>query len=202
MAFTRQEVRNILGEARTDDIENKLIGLYLGAVDPLKDEIEGLKTERDKLKVQADKVDGLEKELNGYKNGEDFKAKYDKEHKDFEAYKAQIAKDAETGKVRAAYRELLKSENISEKRLDAIIKVTDMTGMKLDKDGNLENIDKLKEAINKDWGEFKATVRQRNAHVDTPPDHDNGGKGTSRARELADKYYAQKYGVQKDAEKE
>jgi len=202
MAFTRAEIRNILGDARTDEIENKLVALHLSAIDPLKDEREALKQERDKLKETADKVPELEKQLNELRNGEDFKAKYEKEHTDFETYKAQIAKDAETEKIKAAYRKLLNDEHISEKRLDAIVKVTDFANMKLDKDGNLENIDDLKKAIDSDWGEFRVVTRQRNARVETPPKVDNGTPTVSRARELADKYYAQKYGVPKNAEKE
>ena len=200
MAFTRAEIRSILGDARTDEIENKLVALHLATVDPLKDEREALRQERDKYKAEADKLPELQNEIESLKGGEDFKAKYEKEHADYEAYKAQIAKDEVTAKIKKAYRELLSGEHISDKRLDAIIKVTDFGSMKLDKDGNLEGADKLKEAINKEWGDFKVTTRQRNAQVDTPHSVDNGNQPISRARELADKYYAQKYGVQKNAE--
>ena len=38
--FTRSDIRKILGEACTDEIENNLIALHLGVVDPLKDDLE------------------------------------------------------------------------------------------------------------------------------------------------------------------
>jgi hypothetical protein len=179
-----------------------LIALHLGVVDPIKDERDTLKAERDKYKVDADKLPDVQKELDGYKNGEDFKAKYEKEHTDFEAYKKQVTDEAEAAKVKAAYRKLLGEEKISDKRYDAIIKVTDFSGMKLDKDGNLENADGLRKKINEDWSEFKVTTRQRTGMVETPPSGNNGSGGLSRAAQLAAKYQAEKYGVRKDADKE
>ena len=38
--FTRAEVRKAVGETCTDEIENALIALYLGATDPIKDELQ------------------------------------------------------------------------------------------------------------------------------------------------------------------
>ena len=37
--FTRADLRRILGEAHTEDIENQIVALHLGVVDPLKDQI-------------------------------------------------------------------------------------------------------------------------------------------------------------------
>ena len=47
--FTRAEIRNILGDAHTDEIENALVALHIGVVDPLKDE-------RDRYKAEAEKL--------------------------------------------------------------------------------------------------------------------------------------------------
>lgn len=129
----------------------------------------GLKDERDSYKQEADKAADIQKELDGIKGGEDFKKKYEDEHKAFEDFKKQTAQDAETAKVKAAYRKLLADEGISEKRLDSILKVTDLSKVKLDKDGNLENADDLKKAINEEWGEFKTTVTTKGADVEKPP---------------------------------
>ena len=129
----------------------------------------GLKDERDSYKEQADKAADIQKELDGIKGGEDWKKKFEDEHKAFEDFKKQTAQNAETAKVSAAYRKLLADEGISEKRLDAILKVTDLSKVKLDKDGNLEDAENLKKAINDEWGEFKTTVTERGAQVDKPP---------------------------------
>lgn len=188
--FTRAEIRNILGDAHTEEIENALVALHIGVVDPLKDE-------RDKYKAEAEKVQGLQDEIAKLKDDEGFKAKYEKEHTDFETYKKQVADEAEMTKVKAAYRKMLIDEKINEKRVDAVIRLTDFSNMKLDKDGNLENADKLKEAIGNEWGEYKVTTQERGADVATPPKTDNGGKPISRAAELAAQYAANKYGVVK-----
>lgn len=130
---------------------------------------DGLKDERDTLKEQADKAADLQKQLDDLTaSGEDFKAKYEKEHEAFEDFKKKTASDAEAAKVRSAYRKLLAGEGISEKRLDSILKVTDLTKLKLDTDGNLEGVDGLKKAINDEWSDFKTTVTEKGAVVEKP----------------------------------
>ena len=136
--------------------------------------VDGLKAERDKYRDEAGKAADLQKQLEEVSSGEDYKAKYDKEHADFEAFKKQTAEDAEAAKVRAAYRKLLTDERISEKRLDSIIKVTDFAKMKLGKDGKLDHEDELRKAINDEWSEFRTTVSERGAKVENPPTTGNG----------------------------
>ena len=136
----------------------------------------GLMDERDTLKTQAEeqgnKAADLQKQLDGIKGGEDFKDKYEKEHKAFEDYKAQIALDAETAKVTAAYKKLLVDEGYSEKWRERIMKGADLSGVKLDENGNLTNLEELKKAIADEWGDVKTTVHEKGADVETPPKHD------------------------------
>ena len=143
-----------------------------------------MKKEIDQYKADAEKLPEVQKELDALKGGEDFKAKYDREHQDFEDYKAQVARDADAAKARSAYRKLLADAGISgEERLDAICKITDFSGMKLEKDGSLHDADKLTESIKQDWAGFIPKTSQRGAPVDTPPE---GGKaGMTKAEILA-----------------
>ena len=129
---------------------------------------DGLKEERDSFKADAEKAADLQKQLDDQANGEDWQKKYEEEHKAFDDFRKQTASEAEAARVRTAYRKLLAGEGIGEKRLDSILKVTDLSGMKLDKDGNLENEDGLRKAINSEWGEFKTTVTERGAQVEKP----------------------------------
>lgn len=130
---------------------------------------DGLKEERDSYKAEAERAADLQKQLDDHlATGEDFKKKYDEEHKAFEDFKKHTTEEANAAKVRTAYRELLAGEGISEKRLDSILKVTDLSKLKLDKDGNLEGVDELKKAINDEWGEFKTTVKEKGAVVEKP----------------------------------
>ena len=139
---------------------------------------DALKADRDKWKTEADKAADLQKQLDGLSGGEDWKQKYEDEHQAFEDFKAKSAQEAETAKVKAAYRKLLLDEKISEKWLDRVMKGVDFSGMKLDKDGNLQNVDRLKEAIEQEWGDIKTTVTERGADVDKPPKADNNSFNT------------------------
>ena len=134
----------------------------------------GLKQERDNYKADAEKLPDLQKKLQEAETKEDFKQKYESEHKAFEDFKTKTENDAKAAEVRAAYRKLLIDEKIGESKLDKIIKVTDFTNMKLDKDGKLENESDLRKAIGDDWGEFKTTVSTKGAKVSTPPAGGNG----------------------------
>lgn len=142
---------------------------------------DALKQQREDYKKQAEKAADLQKQLDGLQNGEDFKQKYEDEHQAFEDFKKKTAQDAEAAKIRAAYRKLLTDEKIGEKWLDRIMKGTDFTGMKLDKDGNLNDLDKLKQTIDKEWGDVKTTVTQQGAKVETPP---QTGKVTKTKQEI------------------
>ena len=145
---------------------------------------DGLKEERDSYKTEAEKAADLQKQLDDHlANGEDYKKKYEEEHKAFEDFKKQTASEAEAAKIRSAYRKLLADEGIGEKRLDSILKVTDLTKLKLDKDGNLEDVDGLKKAINDEWGEFKVTVKETGAVVEKPIQ-------TGKATKTKDEIYA------------
>jgi len=159
MAFTRNFLKST---GLTDDQITAVIEEHTAVTD-------ALKKERDGYKEQAEKAAGLQKQLDDLANGEDYKSKYEEEHKAFEDFKKKTADDAEAAKVRSAYRKLLAEEGISEKRLDTILKVTDFSKMKLDKDGNFVDVDELKKTINSEWGEFKTTVTERGAQVDKPP---------------------------------
>ena len=164
MAFGRAWLKNVLQE-EDKPIEDKVAEIMKEHVAVT----DGLKEERDGYKEQAGKTAELQKQLEDLQDGDDWKTKFEKEHEAFENFKKQTQQDAEAAKVRAAFRKLLADEGISEKRLDSIIKVTDFSKMKLDKDGNLDKADELRKSINDEWSEFKTTVTERGAKVDKPP---------------------------------
>ena len=142
---------------------------------------DALKADRDKFKAEAEKAAELQKQIDALSNGEDYKKRYEDEHKAFEDFKTKMAQDAEAAKVRAAYRQLLISEKIGEKWLDRVMESTDFSAMKLDKDGNLVDADKLKEALDKKWGDVKTTVTEKGATVDKPP---QTGKATMTKEQI------------------
>lgn len=180
MAFTRNFLKTM---GLTDEQVSAIIEEHTTVTDALKAQRDKFEQDAKALKAEADKVPGLLKQINEAQSGEDYKGKYEKEHQAFEAYKADIKKQAELEKVKAAYRQLLLDERINEKRVDSVLKLTDFSEMKIGDDGKLENVDALKKTIGDEWGEFKVTQRERKQTVATPPT-DGTGSGTSRAKEL------------------
>ena len=58
--FQRKDLRDIIGESCTEDIENRIMALHLGVVDQMKDDIA-------KYKAEAEKLPGVQKELDDMK---------------------------------------------------------------------------------------------------------------------------------------
>ena len=193
MSFKREEIREILGEAYTDDIAGKLISLHRTVVDPIKDQLDDAKRDATKYKAEADKVPDLQQKVKDLEGGEDWKAKYEKEKSDHQAYRDQVAQEATAAKVKAAYKKLLTEEKISEKTLEAILNATDYSKMKLKDDGTLDGIEDLKKDIDTKWGGFKVSTRQRGEKVDNPPAGDNGGADNS-VREMTAKWHEKRFG--------
>ena len=167
--FTRAEVRRIVGEACTDEIENAIIALHLGVVDPMKDELQT-------AKEKADKLSGVEKELTelkaNIKGGEDYKKLY-------EDLKSSTEKEKETSAKKAKLKELLKDIGIAEKRLDSVLKVQDLDGLKLNDKGEIENATDLKNTLKTEWSDFIATSETHGAQTPNPP-ASTGAKFTSK----------------------
>ena len=196
MAFKRQEIREILGEAYTDDIATKLVELHRGVVDPLKDDLDAAKRDATKYKTEADKVPGLQKDLDEARKGEDWKAKYEKADQDLKDYKAKVAQDAEAVKVEAAYRKLLTEEKVSDKAMALIIaaKKAEFSKMKLKEDGTLDGVEDLKKEINEKYADFRVSQRQRGEQVGNPPAGAPGGSDSS-VREYVRKLHEDRYGA-------
>lgn len=194
MGFKREEIREALGEAYTDEIAGKLVAMHRSVVDPLKDQLDDAKRDVTKYKTEAEKVPGLQQQVKDLEGGEDWKDKYEKEHQSFEDYKTKVAQDAETAKVQAAYKKLLIEEKISEKTLDAVLAATDYSGMKLKEDGTLDGVEDLKKDIDTKWGGFKVQTRQRGERVDNPPEKPAGGSDSS-VREYVRKMHEARYGA-------
>ena len=194
MSFKREEIREILGEAYTDDIAGKLIGLHRTVVDPIKDQLDDAKRDATKYKAEAEKVPGLQQKITDLEGGEDWKKKYEQEKQAHDDYKAQVAREATTAKVKAAYKKLLTEEKISEKTLESILNATDYSGMKLKDDGTLDKIEDLKKDIDSKWGGFKVSERKRGENVNNPPANPPGGSDNS-IRDMTAKWHAQRFGV-------
>lgn len=170
--YTRAEIRRILGDAHTDDIENQLIALYLGAVDPLKDELA-------KAKAEAEKLPAVQKELDDLKaKGDDgWKDKHDKVKKDFEDYKnAQTQKENKAAKEEA-YRKLLKECGISEKYIDDVLGIAKLDDLEME-NGAFKDAENISKGIKEKFASFVATTTTVGANTAIPPANSGSGKLT------------------------
>ena len=165
MALTRKMLKAMgIEEEKIDQI-----------IDAHTETVDGIKADRDHLKESADKLATVQKELDemkaaAEKDGKDpFKVKYEAIKEEFDAYKADIIAKETTAKTSAAFKELLKAAGISEKRIDAVTKVTDLSAMKLTADGKLENESELMKSIKTEWADFIVTEGTAGAKVPNPP---------------------------------
>lgn len=166
-------------------------------IDAHRETVDGLKDEADKYKADAEKLADVQKELDDLKkDGGNWQKKYEDEHKAFEDFKTEMTAKENAAKVKEAYRNLLKDAKVNDKHLDAVMRVTDFSEMKLDAKGQLDGADKLKESITKEWADFIVTEASKGQNVETPPE-DKGKKPnpTGRAAEIARQYHEGLYGA-------
>lgn len=191
-----------------DDKVDEIIKAHL-------DTVNGLKEERDKYKESSDKQDTLQKDYDAVKKELDeikasnskspYKAKYEaleKEKADlskqFEDYKKEVADKELKAKKVTAYKNLLKKSGVSDKRLDTILKVTDLSSINLEDDGSIKDTEKVEAKIKDEWADFIVTESGRGTNTATPPTRDNSANPKqSRASLLAQKYHANLYGANK-----
>ena len=171
MALTRSFLR---GLGLEDDKIGAIIEAHTETVDGLK---QANKAEADKLR---DDLDAVKADLKAKETeNTNLQTKYDDLDKSYNAYKeSQANKEAQMAKE-TAYKALLKAAGISEKRLDAIMKVTSLDDVKLNKDGSIHDAEKLTETIKEEWSDFISTTETKGANVQNPPS--GGGTGMTKA---------------------
>lgn len=169
MALTRKMLK---GMGLTEEQVDTIIEAHTDTVNALKDE-------RDQYKDSAEKLPGVQKELEELKkkNGEGFEQKYNDLLKEYEDYKKDQLDKANRAAVSDAYREMLKEAGVSEKRIPAVMRVADLSAVKLDKEGKLKDKDKLVESVKEEWSDFIQTKGTQGAKTTTPPGN-NGGTMT------------------------
>ena len=153
--------------------------------------VNGLKDEAEKYKADAKKLPSIQKELDEVKeamaNGDrsPYKVKYEalveekaELQKQFDEYKADVDAKESHAKKADAYKQLLKDAGVSEKRIDSIIKVSDVNHVEFDKDGKVKNANELTETIKSEWADFIITKTEQGANVSNPPANNGTGKKT------------------------
>ena len=167
MALTRKLLKSM-------GIEDEKIEQIL---DAHTETVDALKEQRDQYKADAEKLPEVQRQLDELREAGDggYEEKYNAEHKAFEDYKAQVANERATAEKTALYRQLLVKNGVDEKRIDAIVRVTDMSKMAV-KDGKLVGEEDLSKSIQSEWEGFISSAKTKGADVDNPPKN-GGGEG-------------------------
>lgn len=174
MALTRRMLKAM---GISDEQVDEIIAAHSETVDALKEQ-------RDQYKADAEKLPEIQKQLDKANSdleaaGKDaYKVKYEALKEEYEGYKnEQAAKETRSAKERA-YRELLKAAGITEKRIDSVVRVSDLDGLELDDKGAIKDADKLTESIKSEWADFITTTQTRGAQTSNPPANNTSGSMT------------------------
>lgn len=164
MAFTRDFIRKAAKDSGVEipkEMEDALVQEHLSARNAYAEQ--QVKAYQDEHPApEAPKV----KDSQEYK---DLQAKYDNLVKDNAAKAARAAKET-------AYRDLLKAAGIPEKRLAAVLRVSDLDSVELDDKGAIKDADKLTETVKTEWADFIPTTKETGAETAKPPVSNPEGK--------------------------
>lgn len=163
--FTRAEIRNILGEACTEEIENRLVALHLGVVDPLKDDLT-------KYKADAEKLPNVQKELDDLKAAGD--GGWEEKAKDFEKkYNDLVAenKNKETKAAKeSAAKAFFESKGITGNSLEIAMRGSSAEIAALDLDGEkIKDSSALDALVNGTFKALVSTTTTKGANIPNPP---------------------------------
>ena len=175
MALTRKLLRSMgIEDAQIDQI-----------IEAHSETVNALKDERDSYREAAEALPGVQRELDELKAKPDdgYRERWEKEHADFEAYKEKVSKADSEREKRALYRKLLQEAGVDPKRLDAVMRVADLSEVAVE-DGKIKDAEALSESVKKEWSDFIVQTGTKKADVDNPPA--GGDPGSKEPHSIAE----------------
>lgn len=143
--------------------------------------VNAIKEERDRLKADAEKLPGVQKELDDLKAAGDggYKEKYEKEHSAFEVFKSDItAKQTKAAKEKAV-RAYFESKNITGANLDLAMRGCGEEMAALEMDGDkIKDTKSLDALIGGTYKSLVSTTQIKGANPATPPGSTGNGAMT------------------------
>jgi hypothetical protein len=176
MALTRRALKAMGIE---DEKIDEIINMHTETV-------EGLKADVAKYKADAETLPEVQRQLEKAQNDleagkkDSWKVKYEAIKEEFESYKSEQTKKATRAAKEKAYRELLKQAGVSEKRLDTVLRVSDVDSVEIDEKGAIKGADKITESIKSEWADFIQTTTIQGAQTAAPPVN-SGGSAMTKA---------------------
>ena len=176
MAFTRKFLSALGIEA---DKVDEIISAHTEVTDALKEE-------RDKYKADAESLPAVKQELEELKaqtaGDNPLKEQLEALQAEYDDFKAKVETEKTTAKKESAFKALLHEIGISDKRIDSVIKVSDINGIELDDNGAIKDGDSLKESLKTEWADFIPTTKTEGAPSANPPT--NTGKNTMTKEQI------------------
>lgn len=147
-----------------------------------KNKLSEIETLKDKMQTAEDNATTADK----------WKEKFEALKGDFADFKKDVAAKEKHAERETAFRALLKEVGISDKRMDAIVRVSDIDAVELE-DGKVKNAKELKKSIAEEWSDFIVTKRSQGAETETPPSNSRGsGKTMDEIMKITDQAERQK----------
>ena len=163
-----------------EDKADEIIKAHTETVDALKEQADGNKTDAAELEKLKEQVKSLKADL-AEADKSDWEKKYNDLKTEYDGYKTEVENKATHSAKEAAYKQLLLDAGISEKRIATILKVSDIDGVELDKEGKIKSADKLTDSIKEEWADFIVTEHKEGAETPKPPASE--GKGGTMTKD-------------------
>ena len=196
MALTRKALAAMGIEPEKID---EIFLAHTETVSALKEQIETLKADAGKLPDVEKKLEEAEKKIKDA-DAAGWEKKYTDLKSEYDVYKTDIETKAAKTAKETAYKKLLMDAGVSEKRVGAVLKVTDLGSVKMNEDGSIQDAEKITESVKTEWADFIETKQSRGAEVAQPPANNGGdvSKPVSRAAKMAAQFNAEHYGMKED----
>ena len=177
MALTRKMLKAM---DLDEDKISQIIDAHQSVIDEIAQERDSLKADVAKYKAEADRLASVEKDLTKaqakLEDAEETSKKLKSLQDEFNTYKADVNAKATQAQKEKAYRALLTEAGVSEKRFDSIVKVSDLSKIEFDKDGNVKDSKDIVNNIKSEWADFIVTEGVRGANTSNPPSNTGGNK--------------------------
>ena len=179
-----------------DEKIDEIITMHTDTVDGLKADVAKYKADAEALPEVQKQLEKAQADLEAGKK-DSWKAKYEAIKEEFDGYKTEQTKKESHAAKEKAYRALLQEAGVSEKRLESVLKVSDVDSVELDDKGAIKGADKLTESIKSEWADFITTTETRGANTSNPPANNNRRRRTSTKRTITDGMYCLLLSVRK-----